>query len=177
LICGRRSRCSWKPATTPQSRRRQFLVLGPQRLRHGEGCHVTGWGILLPLLVPPPAGREMIPPGGGVTYVLAPWGRKLFQGVRFRSRGRDGRAPGHRGVLGGSTAVFPRANHATDAEAQSAALHERKTDGHDNQDHPMAETLADQDRIPNENLEGKGETPQEGGESTEPRIPEKAWRS
>lgn len=169
MICGRRSRCSWKPATTPQSRRRQFLVLGPQRLRHGEGCHVTGWGILLPLLVPPPAGREMIPPGG-VTYVLAPWGRKLFQGVRFRSRGRDGRAPGHRGVLGGSTAVFPRANHATDAEAQSAALHERKTDGHDNQDHPMAETLADQDRVPNENLEG-------GGESTEPRIPEKAWRS
>jgi hypothetical protein len=33
----------------------------------------------------------------------------------------------------------------------------------------MAETLADQDRVPNENLEG--------GESTEPRIPEKAWRS
>ena len=33
---------------------------------------MTGWGILLPLLVPPPAGREMIPPGG-VTYVLAPW--------------------------------------------------------------------------------------------------------
>ena len=118
----------------------------------------------------------MIPPGG-VTYVLAPWGRKLFQGVRFRSRGRDGCAPGHRDLLGGSTAVFPQANRAAEAEAQSGALHERKTDGHDNQDHPMAETLADQDRIPNENLEGKGETPQEGGESTEPRIPEKAWRS
>ena len=41
----------------------------------------------------------------------------------------------------------------------------------------MAETLADQDRVPNELLEGKGETRQEEGESTEPRIPEKAWRS
>ena len=119
----------------------------------------------------------VIPPGGGVTYVLAPWVKKRFQGVRFRNRGRHGRAPGHRDLLAGSTAVFPRANRAAEAEAQSAALHERKTDGHDNQDHPMAETLADQDRVPNELLEGKGETPQEEGENTEPRIPEKAWRS
>ena len=135
------------------------------------GVSRDGVGILLPLLVPPPAGRDMIPPAGGVTYVLVPWVKKRFQGVRFRSRGRDGRAPGHRDLLAGSTAVFLQANRAAEADAQSAALHERKTDGHDNQDHPMAETLADQDRVPNEIMGGAGETPQEEGESTQTPHP------